>query len=448
MKKGISLAALTATITIMIILISTVVISGNNMSNNTKKSNFLKEINSIQESVNTYLDNNYNDYPILNNVVIDLSNVSDENKEQFIQNGEEIINNTLSLYEIDYEKIKYTNIKYGNKKDGDNDVYVLSTVTGNVYYAKGFKVGNEVIYCSTVNANNYSVNAYKSKTINGNKPTYNNPIIPVGFIPVETSDATWEDKNNDGYPDGWNDGLVISDDVGNEFVWVPVDGINVTYTKNFSYSSYYGATSDNTLDVSVNELPKGVNENTQILNYGGFYIGRYEAGKASGATDILGKPTSKEGVAAWINIDYNNSNDRAQELYNNSNVKSGLMTGTMWDTTCEWINNEKDENNNILHSVADSRSWGNHINSISPADVSGYGSVQPTGYCEYWKAKNIYDFAGNVWEWTYDAYKSYRVYRGGRCYVSGSEQPVSYRAIDAPSRGYVYLGFRIALYIM
>ena len=47
MKRGISLAALVATITIMIILVSTVVMAGNNMYNNVKKSNFLKEINSI-----------------------------------------------------------------------------------------------------------------------------------------------------------------------------------------------------------------------------------------------------------------------------------------------------------------------------------------------------------------------------------------------------------------
>ena len=110
------------------------------MSNNVKKTNFLKEINAIQERVNAYLNENPNDYRILNNVVINVSNESEKNKTQFTSNGEEIISNTVSLYEIDYEKIGYDNLKYGNKSSGTNDIYVMSATTGKVYYAKGFKV--------------------------------------------------------------------------------------------------------------------------------------------------------------------------------------------------------------------------------------------------------------------------------------------------------------------
>lgn len=150
MKKGISIAALTATITIMVVLVSTVVITGNKMSNNVKKSNFLSEINMIQESVNSYMQKNPNNYPILNNVIIDLSNVSSDNQKQFSENGDEINNNTVSLFEIDFEKLNYQNLKYGRKKYGENDIYVMSATTGKVYYAKGFEVGNEIIYCSSV----------------------------------------------------------------------------------------------------------------------------------------------------------------------------------------------------------------------------------------------------------------------------------------------------------
>ena len=386
MKRGISLAALVATITIMIILVSTVVMAGNNMYNNVKKSNFLKEINSIQESVNAYLDKNPNEYPILNNLVIDLSNVSDENKAQFSQNREDITNNMVSLYEIDYEKIGYNNLKYGNKKQGTNDVYVLSTTTGKVYYSKGFKVGSEVIYTSTVDVVNIEIKT-KNRTINGNKSTYNNPIIPVGFKPLETDVATWEDKNKDGSPDGWNDGLVIQDDVGNEFVWVPVDGTTVSYakwcTKGFAYNNVKIA------DV-LNELPSGVNENTQIQKYGGFYIGRYEAGTPDGTdstrTNDAGIPLVQKGKNVWTNISYTNANTSAKMLYNNLNVKSGLLTGTMWDTVCKWISNAG-------INVDDSRTWGNYKDSQEPANVTGYASKQMTGFSEYWKAKNIYDLS-------------------------------------------------------
>ena len=57
--------------------------------------------------------------------------------------------------------------------------------------------------------------------------TYNNPIVPEGFKKVETDFASW--KLESGIPKGWNKGLVIEDDIGNQFVWVPVNLENVVY---------------------------------------------------------------------------------------------------------------------------------------------------------------------------------------------------------------------------
>lgn len=149
MKRGVSIATLTATVTIMIILITTVTISASNMLNNVKRTNFATEISSIQKSVDSYLQKNENDYPILGSVLINLDNVSEESKLQFTNNGENITNNVITLFNIDYEKIGYTDLKYGNKENGENDIYVLSGLTGKVYYAAGFKVGNEVYYTLT-----------------------------------------------------------------------------------------------------------------------------------------------------------------------------------------------------------------------------------------------------------------------------------------------------------
>lgn len=149
MKKGVSLAALMATITIIVILISTVTISGKKMSDNVKKSNFALEINSIQQSVDSYVEKNNGMYPITNSVVVNLSDVSDENKEQFTNNGEMISGNTISLFEINYNDINFTKLKYGNKEEGNTDVYLVSAITGKVYYAKGFKIGSKVYYTLT-----------------------------------------------------------------------------------------------------------------------------------------------------------------------------------------------------------------------------------------------------------------------------------------------------------
>lgn len=44
----------------------------------------------------------------------------------------------------------------------------------------------------------------------------------------------------------------------------------------------------------------------------------------------------------------------------------------------------------------------------------GSGITRTTGYSEYWKANNIYDLSGNVWEYTQERYdEEYYVCRGG-----------------------------------
>lgn len=58
---------------------------------------------------------------------------------------------------------------------------------------------------------------------------YNNPYIPDGFKKVETEKSSWQLE--DGIPKGWNDGLVIEDPNGNQFVWVPVK-LSIEDTKN------------------------------------------------------------------------------------------------------------------------------------------------------------------------------------------------------------------------
>lgn len=149
MKKGISLISLMATITIMIILISTVAISGTQMSNQRKLADFATEISALQDSVNNYLKINPYDYPILDSVIVDLNQVSKENQEQFIANGDRILNNTIHLYEIDYQKINHTHLKYGKDGEDKADRYLLSAETGKVYYIKGLKVGKQVYYTLT-----------------------------------------------------------------------------------------------------------------------------------------------------------------------------------------------------------------------------------------------------------------------------------------------------------
>ena len=63
-------------------------------------------------------------------------------------------------------------------------------------------------------------------------------------------------------------------------------------------------------------------------------------------------------------------------------------------------------------------------------ETKKYGSKQVTGFSEYWKANNIYDLAGNCYEWTQEASNtSRRAVRGGGCSYDGSSFTASSRSI-------------------
>lgn len=168
MKKGISLIALMATITILLILVTTVTISGIQSADNAKRTMFATEISNLQESVDAYKLKNNGDYPTKDIVSVNLGSVSANSITQF--NGEKISNSTLSLYEIDYDKLNITSLRYGNKTDGDNDVYALSQDTGRVYYVKGLNVGSKTYFTLTDDLKqiiNYSTNTSDTQVNDG-----------------------------------------------------------------------------------------------------------------------------------------------------------------------------------------------------------------------------------------------------------------------------------------
>ncbi len=61
-----------------------------------------------------------------------------------------------------------------------------------------------------------------TSTINGKSEGNSyNPTIPAGFKPVDTEGASWGDGSNSPSEEAVNAGLVIEDENGNQFVWVP-----------------------------------------------------------------------------------------------------------------------------------------------------------------------------------------------------------------------------------
>ena len=82
----------------------------------------------------------------------------------------------------------------------------------------------------------------------------------------------------------------------------------------------------------------------------------------------------------------------------------------------------------------------------------------PTGSVENFKLKNIYDLAGNMWEWTtevgnhqsiYESGDPPAVFRGGAASHDGEYFSICFRSADrgAESGLSILMGFRVVLYI-
>ena len=342
--------------------------------------------------------------------------------------------------------------------------------------------------------------AGESGTINGKKGSSTNPTIPKNYTPIDAGEATWGDGTSSPTQNAVDHGLVIKDDSGNEWVWIPVDSTTLgkmveTSTEAKTLCGTTGDTAvttnkySKTITIGKDSNPKTISRTTpgtsasdsyrepdlvvsrdakdtnyktilgetgtkeqlaklfvaeynemitSIAKYGGFYIGRYEL------SGTVTEPTEKSGKTLtntdWYNL-YNAC--RSSKLQASDKVKTQMIWGIQWDVACDFIANKGDQKN-----IKDSSTWGNYSNynmaNNYTEGTAGYeknaGSKQNTGSSENWKANNIYDLAGNCNEWTQEAdYANYRADRGGVYIGNGSFGPASNRGNNNPdvsSNGY------------
>ena len=191
------------------------------------------------------------------------------------------------------------------------------------------------------------------------------------------------------------------------------------------------------------DYKESVNEN------GGFYIGRYEASYENG------KPASKtsekindsyntvtENGMLWNNISQTDALEKAKGMYGSSEFTSSLLTGSAWGRTLGWL--EETGTVSSIEIVGDSKNWGNY----SDDTFSGTTGLINTGSKTETEKNHIFDLAGNVAEWTTEAFSSGdRVGRGGDYNLTGSSTPCSNRHFSSPDGTYSHVGFRLALYL-
>ena len=319
--------------------------------------------------------------------------------------------------------------------------------------------------------------ASKNGTINGEEGNSNNPTIPKNYIPIDTATSTWGDGSTAPSQDSVNHGLVIKDEKNNEWVWVPVPDVTVmcdtsntteytlcgttgetaVKTKLYSKSITIGTDSNKTTmtrttpgtstsgsyrepDLVVGDDGIGYDAKEKyyktilgetgtkeqlaqlfvdeykamiesVSKYGGFYIGRYELSEA-------GVQKDKETLVYtnWYNL-YNAC--RNSKLQASDKVKTQMIWGCQWDITMNWLISSGAKTSNEVNT--DSSSWGNYNKTSVKADdgtteikASGTSKKLNTGKTTFTMANNIYDLAGNCYEWTQEASNTdRRAARGG-----------------------------------
>ena len=318
-------------------------------------------------------------------------------------------------------------------------------------------------------------------------------------IPAETAVSQVEGENT------LKDGLVIIDKNGNEWVWIEVpksiyeneeyytngatnptsseDYTNIekimqnyatkyrgSYTDEWYSEAQHGFASAGEYNNHKNAMLKSVYEN------GGFYIGKYEVGIGEDTYRNYGTDYSTEHpidetpviqqdkyIYNWVRC------GQAQELSESLAVggkTSSLMFGIQWDLVLAYL---ESKGVSVADLNEDSGSWGNYSNvafNITRGKYStDYGANYTTVNGTYQKPEssvllttgatkrnskmNIYDLAGNVWEWTLEK-STVTGYpcadRGGNYYPHGSGTSASVRLYVSTSGSYNGVGFRPALY--
>lgn len=290
------------------------------------------------------------------------------------------------------------------------------------------------------------------------------------------------------------DGLVIIDSNGNEWVWIPVPKDIMPELSNFQDENDY-VTLENHLkeyvsefqdenygDIFYSEEEYGINEQEyyelknmmleSIYNNEGFFVGRYEAGTFNlrNSKDAqLTMPVVKKGAYPYNYV----SSAQAQELSaklapQDQEISSSLMFGIQWDLILKYIGVSSGKNIDELNK--DSNLWGNYKNTSFEIDSGMYStdlgaSYNPinnsyikgnnteilltTGATKRNSVQNIYDLAGNVHEITLERLRENhnteaQAYRGGAFNLSS----VDFNACRRTRTDYGFANYNIGFRAM
>ena len=321
---------------------------------------------------------------------------------------------------------------------------------------------------------------------------------PTGSLPSTAETSPF-------LPDGatvtntdWDTGITIKDSNNNEWVWIVVPkSVTASATDDdqirdalINYATdYRGSYSDTWYSgcgLEEGDYAQKYSDMLQSIKAnGGFYIGKYEVGSFDNpvtSNNNTRQAVIQQGAYPYNYVTCSQAEDLAEGLATGGKT-STLMFGIQWDLVLKYLEENGDwdttTNNASYYLKTNSSSWGNYANNSFPVEEGNKYAIynqstyqlgewnpvpsdyeKPNSGTESWvllstgavednSKMNIYDLAGNVWEWTLEKSTDTDnpcASRGGNYNVYGSIFPASLRNYSSTSSSNRNIGFRPALY--
>ena len=258
------------------------------------------------------------------------------------------------------------------------------------------------------------------------------------------------------------DGIVIEDKKGNQFVWIPagINGVNInttTGTKKIKYERTdfgiqfgSGGITDNPNELFGYYESMPDDERASIEKYSGYYIGRYDAGDSVATVakrmrqeeDSAGNTvTIKKGDAPYNYVTKSEAIALAEGMAQKESydAKTKMTSSFAWDTAINFIkikNNDYDVNSSQGNYDDTSFQYTDITSGDTITKNEGDLVLVPNGQTT--AVSNIYDMGGNTYKYTsesylMDGYVYDLVYRGGNFQGYSSTRPAAYRGYASAS---------------
>lgn len=235
-----------------------------------------------------------------------------------------------------------------------------------------------------------------------------------------------------------DNGYIIFDSKGNEYVWIPVNDF-------YDYSGY---------DDKKTKIFES------IKNYGGFYVARYEA--SIEGTKAVSKPNRKPKNNICFSLGSESAINFASNVASNNeynDFSSYLLYKEQWEEISKFVGKESEKN---------SSKWGNYLNTsfeiknlkalaseddgkvytVQNSKLTNRASLYTTGAYSLNCIKEIYDLAGNLGEFVIDSENDLVAVAGGDYKSFTGSQSINTLNYVEKNKAYANVGFRFSLYVI